>query len=333
MILHPGILALILGSAITLLLLLYAVIVGGTILMRWDFSSSSAYQLSLERKTYLISTLVNYGLGFQIASFILFIYTMDDIHRLFVGAMCATGSLNANPVGWYALLSKIIAFFLSGFWIALNYIDQRSEEYPLVKLKYLLLFLLLPIIGMDFFLQLSYFKGLDPDIITSCCGSLFGGGEGMTVSTIAALPVFPAMTAFYLFFLVFVGIIVMTLLWDSGLLRYLLTFSSALFFLLSIASIISFISIYIYELPMHHCPFDILQREYNFIGYPIYLTLLAGVYFGMLPGLFQPLKHIPGLHEAISVVEKKWLRWSVFNVFFFVSLVTYTVYSSNLAYY
>ncbi|NOR25905.1 MAG: hypothetical protein GQ542_16260, partial [Desulforhopalus sp.] len=226
MILHPGILALIIGSAITLLMLLYAVIAGGGILLRWDFSSSSAYQLSLERRTYLISTLVNYALGFQIASFILFIYTMDDIHRLFIGAMCATGSLNANPVGWYALLSKIIAFFLSGFWIALNYIDQRSEEYPLVKLKYLLLFLLVPFIGLDFFLQLSYFLGLDPDIITSCCGSLFGGSDGMTVSSLAALPVYPAMTAFYTFFVVFIGIMVLSLLLESGVLRYLLTFSS-----------------------------------------------------------------------------------------------------------
>lgn len=330
MILHPGVIALIVGSAITLLLLLYATVTGMVIFFRWDYRSSSAAQLLLERKTYLVSTLVNYALGFQIASLILFIYTMDDIHRLFVGAMCATGSFNANPVGWYALLSKLTVFFLAGFWIALNAIDQSAEEYPLVKMKYLLLALLLPCIGIDFFLQLRYFLGLQPDIITSCCGSLFGSGGESAISSLSALPVLPAMAAFYGIFVVFTGLACLTFFLTSGLWRYLLTMTAAAFLVLSILSIISFVSIYIYELPTHHCPFDILQREYNFIGYPVYLTLLAGVYFGMLPGLFQPLKKIPCLREPIVLAEKKWLRWSLVNVALFVTLVTSAVCLSNL---
>ena len=114
---------------------------------------------------------MNYILGFQIFSALLFIYTADDIHQLFVGAMCVTGSLNANPVGWYALVSKIAVFFFSALWIAVNYLDQKAEDYPLVRLKYTLLIFLLPVIGLDLFLQTYYFLGLHPDIITSCCGS------------------------------------------------------------------------------------------------------------------------------------------------------------------
>jgi hypothetical protein len=37
-------------------------------------------------------------------------------------------------------------------------------------------------------------------------------------------------------------------------------------FVVALASIVSFISLYIYELPSHHCPFDILQKEYCYIG-------------------------------------------------------------------
>ncbi|MCP3869632.1 MAG: hypothetical protein GY703_16380 [Gammaproteobacteria bacterium] len=331
MILHPGALALIFGSAITMLLLIYAAINGTTLLIHWDYNSSSAYQLSLERRTYLISTLVNYALCFQIASLILFIYTMDDIHRLFVGAMCATGSLNANPVGWYTLASKIIVFFLSGFWVALNGIDQQAEEYPLVKLKYWLLLGLLPFIALDAALQLKYFLGLDPDIITSCCGSLFGGDSEQIQAAITALPVFPAMVAFYGGSVVLTGLIVLNLFWRSGVLRYLLAVATAGFFILSIASIIAFVSIYAYELPTHHCPFDILQREYNFIGYPLYLTLFTGTYFGMLPGLFQSLKTAPCLHDLIGTMEKKWLYRCIVCVVAQGALVTYTVYSSNLS--
>ncbi len=333
MILHPGVLALIIGSAITLLMLCYAAVNGAIIFFSWNYNSSSAKQLVLERKTYLISTLVNYGLGFQIIAFVLFIFTMDDIHRLFIGAMCATGSLNANPVGWYALLSKIIVFFLSGFWIALNYIDQQAEQYPLIRLKYLLLAGIVPCIGVDFILQLTYFLGLEPDIITSCCGSLFGSGGESTASSLAALPVFPAMMAFYGLSIIFIAVMALNLFVQAGVLRYVLALFSALFFVFSIVSMISFISVYIYELPTHHCPFDILQQEYNFIGYPLYLSLFIGVYFGMLPGIFQPLKNRLGLPELMTAVEKKWIRCSMISCLCFIAFVTVVIWLSKLTYF
>ena len=333
MILHPGIIGLVVGSVITMLMVLYAAFTGTVILFRWDFSSSSAYQLSLERKTYLISTLVNWALAFQIISTVLFVYTLDDIHELFVGAMCATGSLNANPIGWYALLVKLAVLFLAGFWLALNFIDQRLENYPLVKLKYGLLIGFLPSIVVDLTLQLAYFLGLDPAIITSCCGSLFGVDSMAAIASVSAVPVGPAMIVFYVGGIIYLCTSVLTILNRSGVLRYLHSCLSLLFFLVSIASIISFVSIYIYELPTHHCPFDILQGWYNYIGYPIYLTLFLAVYFGMLPGLFQPLKRYRGVEKVIVKVEKSWVYLCIGNTLCFLTLVTYAVCSSNLKYF
>lgn len=333
MILHPGIIGLLVGAIITLLMVLYAVITGTVIFFKWDFSSSSSLQLRLERRTYLVSTLVNWALGFQIVSTLLFVYTMDEIHELFVGAMCATGSLNANPIGWYALLVKIGVLFLSGFWLVLNYIDQRSEEYPFVRLKYGLLVALLPLIMLDLVLQLSYFLGLEPAIITSCCGSLFGSDSTAAIATVSAVPVRPAMIAFYVVGILYLCVSGFNFFFTSGFLRYLLSCFALLFFLVSIASIISFVSIYIYELPTHHCPFDILQGWYNYIGYPIYISLFLAVYFGMLPGLFQPLKSYNSVGEVLMKVEKTWLYWCLGSTFFFLVIVTYAVLTSNLNYF
>ncbi|MFT5700779.1 MAG: hypothetical protein ACI8ZB_003664 [Desulforhopalus sp.] len=333
MILHPGIIGLISGSAITLLMMIYATVIGIIIFARWDFSSSSSYQLSLERKTYLISTLVNWVLGFQIVSTVLFVYTMDDIHELFVGAMCATGSLNANPIGWYALLVKICVLFLAGFWLALNYIDQSLEEYPFVRLKYGLLVGLLPFIILDLVLQLVYFLGLDPAIITSCCGSLFGNDSVAAIASVSALPVGPAMITFYIVCGLYLCSSWLIITCKSAMLRYLYCCIVAMFFVVSIASIISFVSIYIYELPTHHCPFDMLQGWYDYIGYPIYLTLFLGTYFGLLPGIFQPLKRYAGVSEIISKKEKIWVYWSSGSAVCFACLVTYAVCFSNLNYF
>ncbi len=333
MILHPGVLALLTGTAIVLVMVIHAAYTGTLILRRWDFSSSSEGQLALERKTYLISTLLNYGLAFQVLSTFLFIYTLDDVHTLFTGAMCATGSLNANPIGWYALLVKIAVLFLAGFWIVLNMIDQMAEDYPLIKLKYILLIGLLPFICLDFFLQFSYFTGLDPDIITSCCGSLFGGGEGTAASSLASLPVGRTMVAFYAIAFFFTGVAGFCLFSKSPLLRYILSGSAAAFLVMAIVAVISFVSIYVYELPSHHCPFDMVQQEYRFIGYPLYFFLFCGAFFGLLPGIFQPAKKIRNLAEPLDRIERKWLLFSLVFSLFFLLLVTWQILSSNLSYF
>ena len=330
MILHPGILALLIGTALVLVMVFHAAVTGALILRHWDFTSSSAGQLSLERKTYLVSTLLNYALAFQVLSTFLFVYTLDDVHPLFTGAMCATGSLNANLVGWYALLVKIAVFFLAGLWIVLNMIDQMVEDYPLIRLKYILLIGLLPFIVLDFFLQFSYFTGLDPEIITSCCGSLFGSGGGNVAGSLAALPVGKTMVAFYALAVFFVGILFLCLFSKKPLFRYILSVTATTFLIMAIIAVISFVSIYTYELPTHHCPFDMVQPEYNFFGYPFYLCLFCGVFFGLLPGIFQPAKKIPNVAAPLGRIEREWLFSSLAFTIIFLLLVSWQVVFSNL---
>lgn len=332
MIFHPGILALVSGSVIVAVMTLYAAAVGSLIVFRWNFQSSSAYQLSLERKTYLISTIMNYVLGFQIISTLLFIYTVDDIHQLFTGAMCATGSLNANAVGWNALGAKIAVCFLAGLWLVLNFLDQLAEDYPLVRLKYLLLIVLLPFIIVDSTLQLLYFLGLDPDIITSCCGSLFSQSGNGVASALSGLPVQPTMIVFYAGWALMFLVSLTCLFSGKAFFRYLHSLAAAALLFVAMAGIISFVSIYIYELPTHHCPFDILQQEYGYIGYLLYITLFCGVFYGLLPGIFQPLKKIASLKKALVRIERSWIMLSIGCTAGFAIIATYRVAASNLTY-
>jgi hypothetical protein len=325
MILHPGILALLAGSGIVLALMAYGGALGIRIMARWDRRSSSEGQLLLERKTYLVSSLLSYAFGFELMSVFLYIYTVDDIHALFIGAMCATGSLNANPVGWPALGLKIALFFVCAAWLALNSLDQRAEDTPLVRLKYPALLAILPLAALDFYLQLRYFLGLQPEIITSCCGSLFSEGEGGVAAELAGLPARPMMWAFYLAAAAVVATSALCLASRRGFLRYLHAAVVASFFGVAIASIISFISLYIYEMPTHHCPFDILQGQFHFIGYPMFVTLFAGTLFGALPGIFQPLKRVPSLGEEIARRERTWLVIGLVLVLAFIGLSTWPV--------
>jgi hypothetical protein len=325
MILHPGILALIIGSTIVFVMMLYASIEGIRIISSWDFKSSSEHQLNLERKTYLISSIIKYVLGFEVLSTLLFIYTVDDIHTLFVGAMCATGSLNANPIGWYALYSKILVFFCASLWIMINNLDQKAEDFPLIRPKYAALIFITILIGVDLFFETRYFLGLNPEVITSCCGSLFSDTSSGIAGELSSLSVRPMMWTFYIAVVIFISAALLCMKSQAAFLRYVTSVLSIVLFGISIAAMISFISLYIYEMPTHHCPFDIFQKNYHFIGYPVYISLFCGVFFGLLPGLFQPLKKIGSLRDTIMLSEKKWLLLGIIFIVIFTAISSWPV--------
>ena len=317
MILHPGIIALLAVSSIILLVMLYASWLGLEILFKWDRNSSSESQLLLEKRTWLVATLTNYALGFQVFSAVLFIFTADDIHRLFVGAMCATGSLNANLIGWLVLLLKGLLLFLASFWVVINRLDQHTEDGPLVKAKSVALLLLTPLVGLDLYLQWSYFTGLRPEVITSCCGSLFSvDGEGVA-SDLAGLPVAQAMPLFFSAIFLYLASLIGCLWFRTAILRHVLFVATVLMFFVSLGSIVSFLSLYIYQMPSHHCPFDMLQADYGYVGYPIYFGLFAATLYGMLPGICQPLHKYGSLHRQLAVVEKTWLKKALAGILVF----------------
>jgi hypothetical protein len=319
-ILHPSIIALLVGSLLISFMLLHSSFSGVQILRRWDIKSGSELQLLLERKTYLISTIITYAFGFQLFSLFLYVYTADDLCRLFVGAMCAAGTLFVNPYGYPTLVLKVVNFILAGVWLILNYTDNSGYDYPLIRKKYLLLLLITPFILAETYLQARYFFGLKPNIITSCCGSLFSAEATDIAFGLTSLPSIPAKVAFY-------SALSLTTL--SGIYFYFrqrggLLFSvlSGLTFLISVAALISFISLYFYELPTHHCPFCILQREYGYIGYPLYVTLLGGAVTGLGVGILAPFRRVASLSGQLPQIQKSLAIASVvcFAIYLMISL-------------
>jgi hypothetical protein len=302
-ILQPAVLALLLIALLVAGMGIYAGFYGMRILSRWDPASGSEGQLELERRTYLISTIMSYILSFELMSLFLFIYTADDIHILFTGAMCAAGTLAVNSFGYPALLLKAVNFLLAGVWLIINYVDNKGYDYPLIKTKYELLNLIVVLLVQESVLLLAYFAGVKPDIITSCCGSLFSHESASFSGDLASLPHLPMQIAF------FAGMAVTAV---SGLIFYLRGRAGYLFscaatvtFLLSVASVVSFICLYFYELPTHHCPFCLLQKEYGFIGYALYASLFGGAVAGIGTGVLMPFRKVGSLIRIIPVIQRR----------------------------
>jgi hypothetical protein len=324
---HPATLALHISSILILFMILYSARYGIQILQGWDIESGSERQLVLERKTYLISTLLAYAFGFQLFSLFLFIFTVDHLHILFVGAMCAAGSLYVNGYGYPALVLKIVSFLLAGLWLIMNYADNRAYDYPLIRKKYFFLLLIAPVILVEAVFQWNYFLRLNPDVITSCCGSLFSTGAGTVTSEIASLPSIPMKAVFYLSIASCVGTGFYFYLKDQG--GYLFASLSAFTFIVSILSILSFISLYYYELPTHHCPFCILQKEYGYIGYPLYVALLGAVVTGLGVGALMPFRRVESLKDMLPSLQKKLTLVSLALNLVFMMIVTYRMVFSD----
>lgn len=299
MLFQPAIIALLLASALCVLALAASAPFALEVMRRWDIKSGSERQLQLERRTYLFSTLLTFVLALQLAAVLLFVFNAEKMSGMFVGAMCAVGTLNVNAFGFPALNAKIAVFFLAAMWLAINHVDSRARDYPLVRIKYALLLLLAPLLVASGWIELQYFLGLKADVITSCCGSLFSEGSPTLAAEASALPPLPAMWLFY----GSLGAVIVVAAWHGhGRGRgsaYALAAASAIGFAATIAGILSFVSLYIYEHPNHHCPFCILKPEYGYQGYWLYVPLFAATAAGLAAGAVQPFARIESLRDIV----------------------------------
>lgn len=304
MIVNPAIIALISSAILCAGFSVYAVVLGGQIIRYWDLASGSAIQLQMERRTYLISTIMAVLLSVEIFSLFLFIYTADHIHPMFIGAMCAAGALNVNGFGYPALAVKMISVLCCGIWLVINQADTRAEDYPMIRFKYQLLFGIAGLLIVGTFFQIGYFKGLKADVMTSCCSTLFSSDAKNIAGDIAGLPTGLTRIAFFVTAALHLRAAIHLLATGKGLRT--VGWCSAIYFFVAVASVISFISVYYYELPTHHCPFDILQSEYHYVGYPMYAALFGFAVPGMAIGVLDRFRTIPSLSPILPVLTRRY---------------------------
>jgi hypothetical protein len=119
-------------------------------------------------------------------------------------------------------------------------------------------------------------------------------------------------------------------LYRSGKGGYLFSILNIFTFLGSIAALIGFISLYIYELPTHHCPFCILQSEYKYVGYPLYLGFLFGAVFGIGVGTIAPFERIKSLSEVVPAMQRRLTALALGTYSITMAIVLYWVIFSNL---
>ncbi|MCU0971140.1 MAG: hypothetical protein MUF57_04940 [Gammaproteobacteria bacterium] len=328
MLLNPAILALLGVSAIVTLLVGAATAFGLHLLRQWDIASGSELQLRLERRTYLIATLVAFSFVAELVSLLLFVYNAEAMHTQFVGAMCATGVLNVNPWGWPTLFLKIAVFFTGAVWLALNHLDNQGHDYPLVRVKYGLLLALFPLVLAAGAAQALYFLGLRPDVITSCCGALFSPESAGVAAEVAGLAPARAALALAASGALVLGAGSWVLLRGSGGGPF--AAAGLLAFVVAIAAVVSLVALYVYEHPHHHCPFCVLKPGHDHVGYWLYVPLFAATALALGAGAVAPWRRVPSLAHAVPGEVRRRTRLAVIGYALFYAVATYAILRSNL---
>jgi hypothetical protein len=283
MIFQPTALALLLAATLIAILLAGCGLFALHLLRHWNAAAGSEMQIALERRTYLVSTLVALSLGLSLPMLALFVHNADAMAPFFSGAMCAVGSLKVNAWGMPALLTLLASFFIAAAWLLLNHLDSLGWDTPLIRPKYRLLLLLAPLsVAQAVFLWL-YYLDLNPEVITSCCGSLFGPEAAGVAAEVAALPLAVALPLFWGVYLVTLSVGVV-FLWRQRL-GIFFSLLVMLNFAVTLMAVVAFIAPYIYEQPQHHCPFCLLQAEHGYAGWLLYLPLFLATVAGLGVGL------------------------------------------------
>ena len=166
-----------------------------------------------------------------------------------------------------------------------------------------MLFCITPLLIAETYILVRYFLGLDADVITSCCGSLFSSEGQYAAAAVQGPPAVQLQAVFYLALAATAVSGLYFLRKESG--AYIFSALSLTAFVVSAWFMLHVVVLYIYELPTHHCPFCIFKKEYNFLGYPLYITLFSGGISGIGVGVLNPFRSVISLSSSLPRMQKR----------------------------
>lgn len=278
--LSNGVIPILFTETILLLISLAIFFWAVEIYKNWDFNSLKSRQYTLEKKNYFISTAIFFILVIKIVLFPIFAFTVDELSNIIPGAMCGAGAISANDFGMPIFILKLLSLFFGICWIIVNKIDLQSD-YIFTKRKYELFFALFLFVVVEFGLQLLYFSNISLESPTSCCSVIYGADD--MGSSIPFSLNHMTLSAVYLI------LFMMTLVSNISKNKFLSFFLGIFFIYFGYYFVLHVVGIYIYELPTHICPFCMLQKEYNYVGYVVWISLFLTSFFAMAPFVLYAL--------------------------------------------
>lgn len=321
------VIALLLAQLSSFVLVAGAVMLSRQIIRRWSANEFNEEQLMLERRSYLVGSIVQFVLIFQVAALFMFLNTANHhLTGVIKGAMCADGVLGVNSYGKSLLYVKMGAMIFYVVYLFLNYLDNSEPEYPLTPLKYWLIFPVFLLIGIDLVYMVLFFYNIEPDVIATCCSVSFvaEGAPGY-------FKLFTSnFTTGWLWTFGISGVLLAVTLLVSNRLALLKLILGAVFITSAIYSLKYFFVKYIYGLPSHNCLYDIFWAKHYLIGYVFfggYYTLATTLTGALLLRVCKPKLHIQ--HTRL-IYKMRWLSLATVLILMIIPLIYWWQWNGTL---
>jgi hypothetical protein len=305
------ILARLMQAGFAAVLCLMGLVVGLRIVRRWRPRASSELQLTLERQSELVSTVIQVALLLEVLGLGLSVAVADHLVGSIRGAMCAFGVFGSAKTGFYGLWISFLTAMACSLWVILHRFDLRLESPALIRRKFLALFLVAPFALADFALAIVFAAHLDFTVIASCCSvwvdqtvltqkaslimvSPFWAGVVGLSATLAALATSAIasrrpepMTA-----------------WAASAVSAIAPYGALLGVLWVVAP-------HALATPQHPCPFCLLRIQGGWIGWPLFAAILVGSVAGMGLGVVEMNRRVLPDASSLRAMQKLLGRWSV----------------------
>jgi hypothetical protein len=266
-------------ESLVFLLLIVALFHTIIILKNYQKNSTTEYQYKLEKRSYLVITIISFALIVKIMLLVFFTYTLNELSNIIPGAMCAAGVIKANTYGEKVLILKIIIIMLTLLWITLNQQDQISKNYPFFKQKMYFFVAIFILITVELSLEILFLTNISTQTPVLCCSTIYKAVDD-TSSLPFNLSTLQLITLFYLLYIL--------LMIFAYLRKRVMLFTFCLFYIyIAYYAVVYFFSTYVYELPTHKCPFCMLQSDYYYIGYLIFIFFFIATFYTLSATIYK----------------------------------------------
>ena len=275
------------------------------IMRLWDFNSTSNLQYDLEKRNYLVNTILFFAVVCKIVLFVFFALSLNELADVVPGAMCSAGVIGSNKFGGILLLLKLLLIFGFGLWLIINSLDLKATNFPYLKQKYIIFTILFIAVLIEFAAEILFFSNVPLKVPVFCCSVVFQAPK---------LPFGYTKLNLVIFYYAIFAVILMLNLLKQTMASFV---CNLLFLFIAYYAITYFFGLYVYEQPNHKCPYCMLKGEYFYVGYLIWGSLFLGIFYGIAAFLVELIVKKP--YEHLLKLSSFWLVVNALVCSFFVA--------------
>jgi len=147
--------------------------IGVPIGIKYDANSYTEEQYRLEKRSYLVVTLLSLGFFSRLMMIPLWFWILTSLIPSVPGAMCLLGVLQVNPIVSYSTTTlKFVLPAIYGYWLVLNFLDGKVPSQPFMKRKMLFLVPLGISVLLEVVFDTRFLLSIFPRQV-GCCTSIF----------------------------------------------------------------------------------------------------------------------------------------------------------------